>query len=124
MISISGALILKENKILLIKRKNRDFLELPGKIVENGEDPEQAALKATLEKTGYTIEIIQHFNETQSYYDGKEYLSHIFEAKIIKGVATPSQEIEKIEFIEISEIPKLKVAHNVEQIYEEISNQR
>ena len=124
MISIAGALILKEDKILLIKRKDRDFLELPGKIVENGEDPENAALKATLQKTGLTIEILQHFNETQSYYDGKEYLSHIYEAKILKGTPTPSDEIEKIEFIDISQIPKLKVAHNVEQIYKELSSQR
>lgn len=121
MISISGALILKDDKILLVKRKDRDFLELPGKVVDEGEDPEGAALKATLQKTGYTIEIIQQFNESQSYYDEKEYVSHIYEAKILKGAPTPSDEIEKVEFVDISQIPKLKVAHNVEQIYEEIS---
>lgn len=124
MIIISGALILKENKILLVKRKDRDFLELPGKVVEEGEDPEQAALKATLDKIGLTIEIVQQFNESQSYYDGKEYISHIYEAKILKGTPTPLDEIEKVEFVEISQIPSLKVAHNIEQIYDELSGQR
>ena len=54
-----GAVIVSENKIVLIKRGNepsRGKWTIPGGLVELGENPEQAVIRETKEETGLDVE--------------------------------------------------------------------
>ena len=54
-----GALILREGKILLEKRRNQPAQgkwSIPGGVVEVGEPLEEAVIRETLEETGLTVE--------------------------------------------------------------------
>ncbi len=56
------ALIVKEGKIVLIKRRNdpyKDFWALPGGFVEYGERTEEAVVREVKEETGLTCEVVQ-----------------------------------------------------------------
>lgn len=56
------AIILFENKLVLVKRKNPPYkgsFALPGGFVEIGESTEKAACREAFEETGLSIEIIK-----------------------------------------------------------------
>ncbi|HDN83322.1 MAG TPA: NUDIX hydrolase [Candidatus Altiarchaeales archaeon] len=56
------AVIIKDKKIVLIRRKNepfKDFWALPGGFVEYGETVEQAILREVKEETGLDVKIVE-----------------------------------------------------------------
>src|SRR4051812_9416940 len=71
----SASVIIENNKVALIKR-TRDgkvYYVFPGGGIEQGESPEQAAIRETFEELGLHINIqeafgIIHFNGVQYYF--------------------------------------------------------
>ena len=84
----SQAIVVEEDRILLIKAHfgNRDDYELPGGGIEEGETPEEAAIRELLEETGIKGEIIRLASK---YYNGfaQEY-NYSFLIKRIDGEIT------------------------------------
>ena len=79
----SGAIVEIDGKIALIKRvrNNHEYYVFPGGGIEEGETPEEAAVREVKEELGIDIEIVKllttlTFNNKLQYY---------FHAKYIKG---------------------------------------
>lgn len=121
MIPHVGGLILKENKILLVSKKNKDAWELPGGKVESNEELENALKRELLEELGIIVEVIQAFNEYQFINNDKEYHSTIFECNILKGkVKECSEEIEKVEFIDLEKINEFNLSERTKEVLRDL----
>lgn len=70
-IELSGALIIDENKLLLIHRntKNRIQWELPGGKLENNESPEKAVARELLEELNINVTIEKYLGYKESIED-------------------------------------------------------
>ena len=87
----SCVVINEKEEVLLILREDFRIWALPGGGVEPDETPEQAAVRETLEETGYLVEILQYIGEywRPQMSHGKGDLRHVFLAQAIGG--TPAQ---------------------------------
>lgn len=88
------AIVVEGDKILLVKihSGNRDDYELPGGGVEEGETPEEAAIRELFEETGIKGEIVRL---AAKYYNGfaQEYI-YSFLIKKIGGDITQQYNVE------------------------------
>lgn len=90
MIEISKAIIKKDNRFLLLKRRPDsqtfpDTWDLPGGKHDEGESPRQAVVRETREETGYDIDPGEEIKKDW-YRDGDaEYLYHYFITHHIQG---------------------------------------
>jgi 8-oxo-dGTP diphosphatase len=87
----SCVVINEKEEVLLVLREDFRIWALPGGGVEPDETPEQAAVRETLEETGYLVEILQYIGEywRPQMSHGKGDLRHVFLAQAIGG--TPAQ---------------------------------
>ncbi len=122
---LASCLILKENKILLVKRFKEDFWKLPGKILMENEDPEMGAKDGTLKETGLPVDIVQIFNEYQykSTNNSDDTINNIvYEASTTKTepVEKTNEEIEKVAYFEMNEISKIKISPNLKLVIDDL----
>lgn len=113
----SGAFTIckKDDKILLVKRRDFPLWDLPGGHIDSGERPMEAAIREFLEETGFQIKIDQYSGR----YDNIELndRQYIFTGKIISGTAIKSgPETAKLKFFSIHHLPFLMVPHRKMQI--------
>lgn len=105
------AIVVEEDRILLVKthQVNRDDYELPGGGIEEGETPEEAAIRELFEETGINGEIIRLASK---YYNGfAEEYNYSFLIKRIDGeitqqynVASEKDYIRAVEWKKLNEI--------------------
>lgn len=78
------AIVVKDNKVLLIHSEKYNTYTLPGGGVEAGESLEQAVVREAREETGMAISIIQKVDETIEVFDERNILNitTAFSAKI------------------------------------------
>lgn len=69
--SSSYAVVIHDEKILLISNKNTNKWWFPGGVLEKNESVESAAIRETNEETGIKVELIEKAAEVESffYYD-------------------------------------------------------
>ncbi|MCF7806875.1 MAG: NUDIX hydrolase, partial [Simkaniaceae bacterium] len=89
-----------KTEILLIKRRDVPVWALPGGGIDQGESPEIAAIRETLEETGYHVDITRKTAE-YSPINGLTRNTHVFECTIKKGLPTINDEIQDIRFFPI-----------------------
>ena len=72
------ALILHDNKLLLLKMRHTGKYHLPGGGIEIGERMEETLKREAQEETGIEIDVVQfaHFEEVFFYYDPSERAYH------------------------------------------------
>jgi len=59
----ASVLVIQDNKVLFLKQEKSNYLLTPGGHVEEGELPQEAAVRETLEETGLQIELLEKPDE-------------------------------------------------------------
>ncbi len=93
----TGVFCQRDGKVLSIELEDpttrKRFWSFPGGAIEEGETPEEAAVRETLEETGYAVRLTSDVftNEYQFRWDGELYLCHTYwyEAELIEDEPRP-----------------------------------
>ena len=103
---VVGTMFFKDNKLLIDKPRKRPTYQMIGGRVEEGETPQEAAIRECYEELGKDatfdenkIELVMEFDEIATS-DGKTPI-HFYVFKYngeLEGVLTTSEEIEKFEW--------------------------
>ena len=110
-------LVLKDKKILLIKRKNYPFKgkwALPGGFVEYGEKTEDAAVREVFEETGLKTkikEIIGVYSDPKRDPRGHT-VSVIYLLEMCGGKLKSNDDASDAKFFDLNQLPKLAFDHN------------
>jgi len=120
-ILLSGCAILKEEKILLIRKKDREFWELPGGLVKSGVDIEQVAAEKTKEQIGVEPTVVQQFTILEYQKNGSNVEANIFECDVDpEAVFVPGENIEEVKWLPVAGLEKEKIGEDVKAILEEL----
>lgn len=75
---VAGAFIVKNDEILLLRHKKYGMWLQPGGHVEEGETPDEAAIRETMEEVGLEVEILESFRPDTSFENKSEDLPQPF----------------------------------------------
>lgn len=82
--------------------------ELPGGLIEGGEDPTATAVREVLEETGYRPRTVRHLTTFEPMIGTVSSPHHIFEARGAELVATPTELDEgEFEWVALADVPGL-----------------
>ena len=115
-ITIDG-IIIKDQKILLVKRKNDPFKDkwaLPGGFVEYGEKTEDAVIREVLEETGLRTKITQLagvYSDPNRDPRGHT-ITIVYMLDIIGGELKAGDDASDVKFFNAEELPKLSFDHD------------
>jgi ADP-ribose pyrophosphatase YjhB (NUDIX family) len=112
---ISRALIIKENKVLLCRRKGTDYWFLPGGHIDLGENGKDALIRELKEERGSQIKISAFVGVIENFFeqDGEEIyeINLIFQAEELGGIdeTTSNEDHLEFKFIKLNEFKKEKI---------------
>jgi len=125
-ITSGAAAIIKNNKgeILLGKREKNhlfypDIWGIPGGLIDYNETSEQAVRREVKEEVGVNIKIIKKgrvYEELPTRTLNFQTITFIYYGKIISGIPKPMDETSEVGWFKPSEIKKMKLAYNQEEI--------
>lgn len=78
----SRAIIVENQKILLIYTKKLDYYMLPGGGIEKNENPDSCALRELKEETGLSGEVIKKTLTIKEYFNDNTWETHYFLVKL------------------------------------------
>ena len=110
------AVILKENKIVLIKRRNAPFKEyyaLPGGFVDYGEKVEDAVIREVKEETGLKTKI-EKLVDVYSAPDRDprgHTITIVYKLKIVGGQLRSGDDAKEIALFALDKLPRLAFDH-------------
>lgn len=120
----SGAIVEKDNKILLQRRSDNGKWGLPGGIMEMGETYHEAAIREVKEETGLDISIdyligIYH-NKDWQWASGDEahVICAVFKAHIVSGELQKDLESLELKFFSEDELPEITSPDHKMAIYD------
>ncbi|MGN1201559.1 MAG: NUDIX hydrolase [Candidatus Caccovivens sp.] len=111
-------IVLKDDKIALFHKKNKNEYKLPGGGIENGESPEDAFIREVLEETGCVIKIISKLGTIEEFKGHTNFyqLSHVFLAEVVKDTkklhVTEKEKAEGAELLWMSFDDAIKTINN------------
>jgi 8-oxo-dGTP diphosphatase len=124
-IKLAGCIILREGKILLLKRKKGKWYEMPGGKLEGNESPEEGARRELKEELLCEINIIKNLGEKSFVEKGAELKYTWFSAKIKQGFSPKLGEPEKFDYFKYLPIDKLRnynLSSNMKNLLFELQN--
>lgn len=107
----TAVLVEKDGKLLLTKRgvnPFKDWWDLPGGFLENGEDPIEGAARELLEETGLEIEVTDLLGiQVDRYGDEGVYtLNFHYLARPAGGTPTPKSDVSEIGWFTPDDLPE------------------
>lgn len=103
----SQALVFSKDKkkVLLVKRLDFPVWTLPGGRIEEGEKPEEAAERETLEETGLKVNIIKSLGKSKVKFFPPAGLTYLFAGIVVSGKFKRNPEIKEIKFWPLDKLP-------------------
>lgn len=114
---VVDGLVIKDKRILLVKRGPGSFIEigkwaLPGGYLELDETCEQAIIREVKEETGYECEVIKLFrlndNPKRPVENNRQNVSVIYLIKVLKKVGSFDHEISAVKWFDLDNLPPVK----------------
>ncbi len=106
----AAAVIMSENKMLMVKEKESMNWSIPSGGIESGESPEHACVREVWEETGFRVKVLKFLHTKKTVIDTYDVVLHYFLCEWIEGEITyhdPDDAIEEIawktgaEFLEL-----------------------
>lgn len=107
--------VICNQKVLLVKRRDFPLWDLPGGVVELDELPTQAAIREMYEETGYEVQIDYEFAR---YIDKtRNDCQHLFKSHIINGeLKRTTTETRDLRWFSLNRLPLLIIPNRKRQI--------
>ena len=106
----ASAIVIKDNRVLMIRTKNSNSWGVPSGEVEAGETTKDACIREILEETGYEAKIIKELHTKKTIIKNYKVTTQYFLCEVTGGeikYQDPDKEIEEISWKNRSEISKL-----------------
>ncbi len=125
-----GALIKKNNSVLLVKREHepgKGRWSLPGGLVNLGEKISDAIKREVKEEVGLKVDVIKIVDVFDSIeYDDKDrvrfhYVIVGFMVKVIKGKVRGSKEASQVKWFKADELKDLEMTNTTRKLLKEIN---
>jgi 8-oxo-dGTP diphosphatase len=106
--AISAAIIVQEGRVLMVRRRVKEgelMWQFPAGGIEDGETPEDAAVRETLEEAGLEVKALRELGNRVHPKTGA--LMHYVACEVVSGeaiVADP-EELDAVEWLRHDEIP-------------------
>ncbi|HEU4743772.1 MAG TPA: NUDIX hydrolase [Anaerolineales bacterium] len=120
----SCVVVNERDEVLLVLREDFRIWALPGGGIEQDETWEQAAVRETLEETGYQVEIKQYIGEywRPQMSHGRGDLRHVFLAQAIDGTPAPhDKESIDVRWFPANALPARMFRFSREHIYDALA---
>ena len=106
---ISAAIIVQEGRVLMVRRRVKEgelMWQFPAGAIEDGESPEEAAVRETLEETGLTVEEVKFLGERVHPKSGR--LMSYTACEVLSGIAHVAdlEELSAVAWVAHGEIPE------------------
>lgn len=107
--------VICNQKVLLVKRRDFPLWDLPGGVVESDELPSEAAMREMYEETGYEVQIDYEFAR---YIDKtRNDCQHLFKSHIINGeLKRTTTETRDLRWFSLNRLPLLIIPNRKRQI--------
>lgn len=107
--------VICNQKVLLVKRRDFPLWDLPGGVVESDELPSEAAIREMYEETGYEVQIDYEFAR---YVDKtRNDCQHLFKSHIINGeLKRTTLETRDLRWFSLNRLPLLIIPNRKRQI--------
>lgn len=107
--------VIVNQKVLLVKRRDFPLWDLPGGVVESDELPSEAAIREMYEETGYEVQIDYEFAR---YIDKtRNDCQHLFKSHIINGeLKRTTTETRDLRWFSLNRLPFLIIPNRKRQI--------
>ncbi|MEU1901723.1 NUDIX domain-containing protein [Nocardiopsis dassonvillei] len=101
-VSVAGAVIREDGRMLVIKRRDNGNWEPPGGVLELDESPQEGVVREVLEETGIHVEVEQLTGVYKNIHRGV--IALVFRCKPSGGEEGPTPEATAVEWLALDEI--------------------
>lgn len=123
-INLAGCVIIKDQSILLIKRKKTQWYELPGGKIEKNETSESAAIRELKEELQVDIKILRTLG-IKSFIEGDHAMTYVWFLSEIKDNQSPTigepDKFSELKYIAFAELNKTNLSPNMKNFFRELS---
>ncbi len=103
-VSVAGAVIREDGRMLVIKRRDNGNWEPPGGVLELNETPQEGVVREVLEETGIHVEVEQLTGVYKNMNRG--IVALVFRCKPTGGIELPTSESAAVEWLTPEQIPE------------------
>ena len=110
----ASAIVIKDNKVLMVRTKDSTSWSVPSGEVENGETTKETCLREILEETGYVAKIIKELHTKKTIIQDYKVTTQYYLCEITGGEILyhdPDEEIEEISWKNSSDISALLLTY-------------
>ena len=123
--TIVSGVVIKNNKILLLKKFSKDYYEMPGGKKGENESIEDCLVRELQEEIGITATSFIKFLEIERFnFENKEISGYAFLINEFKGKPRLMEKdiFEKLRWVPLKEVKKLPLSPNTKKITEKLES--